>query len=167
MPEAVGICHGHRPSHGAEPQVGQRSLFDDTPNLLCVSELHVNRQRVIEGAILSFLDTAFASQASPDTCWNRQLSPSQQGVEGNAVNKRARSKVSHSAFCHRCPYANRPKWEIPVLGHTADGLGFVSYILHSSILPPITPSWEIVTSTDRLEFVRNLGWSRPCACYQR
>ena len=91
MPEAVGICHGHRPSHGAEPQVGQRSLFDDTPNLLCVSELHVNRQRVIEGAILSFLDTAFASQASPDTCWNRQLSPSQQGVEGNAGNKRARS----------------------------------------------------------------------------
>ena len=116
MPEAVGICHGHRPSHGAEPQVGQRSLFDDTPNLLCVSELHVNRQRVIEGAILSFLDTAFASQASTDTCWNRQLSPSQQGVEGNAGNKRARSKVSHSAFCHRCPCGNRPKWEIPRMG---------------------------------------------------
>ena len=160
MPEAVGICHGHRPSHGAEPQVGQRSLFDDTPNLLCVSELHVNRQRVIEGAILSFLDTAFASQASTDTCWNRQLSPSQQGVEGNAGNKRARSKVSHSAFCHRCPCANRPKWDIPRMGSAPSHT-------YCTILPPITPSWEIVTSTDRLEFVRNLGWSRPCACYQR
>ena len=42
-----------RPSHGGRAQVGghanplPRSLFDDTANLLCVSELHVNRQRII------------------------------------------------------------------------------------------------------------------------
>ena len=53
MPEAGGICHGHGPVTEAglklvaNPTPSSCSLFDDTANLLCVSELHVNRQRII------------------------------------------------------------------------------------------------------------------------
>ena len=142
MPEAVGICHGHRPSHGAEPQVGQRSLFDDTPNLLCVSELHVNRQRVIEGAILSFLDTAFASQEALTDTPGIGLSPSQQGggVEATRTNEpKAKSAILHSAIAAVLARA------VPNgRGHTVDGLWSVSYILHNwrLIFPPITPTLQ-------------------------
>ena len=54
MPEAGGICHGHGPVTEAGLKLVANptnplpcSLFDDTANLLCVSELHVNRQRII------------------------------------------------------------------------------------------------------------------------
>ena len=54
MPEAGGICHGHGPVTEAGLKLVAKptnplpcSLFDDTANLLCVSELHVNRQRII------------------------------------------------------------------------------------------------------------------------
>ena len=133
MPEAGGICHGHRPTvTEAEhhPQVGRSlgSLFDDTPNLLCVSELHVNRQRIIQGAILSCPDTAFASQEASTDTPGMGLSPSQRrgGVEATRTNEpKAKSAILHSAIgvlARAVPNGH---------GHTADGLWSVSYILHN------------------------------------
>ena len=170
MPEAGGICHGHRPTvTEAEhhPQVGRGSLFDDTPNLLCVSELHVNRQRIIQGAILSWPDTAFASQEALTDTPGIGLSPSQRrgGVEATRTNEpKAKSAILHS------PIAVLARAVPNGHGHTADGLWSVSYILHNlhlnlsthrSHFAEVSPHGWVQHSVDQLEFVRNLGWSRP------
>ena len=107
----------------------------------CVSELHVNRQRIIQGAILSCPDTAFASQEASTDTPGMGLSPSQRrgGVEATRTNEpKAKSAILHSAIgvlARAVPNGH---------GHTADGLWSVSYILHNwrLIFPPITPTLQ-------------------------